>query len=349
MKNLPKSAVKEQYLLRSTFFYKRLSANGYFNLFLKVQKYSDIEGATLEWDKRRLWGISNEAWDILNQNNISPILLFVHPKVLYTNPSFLKYYRSVAMIPQKGLKSITGISNVDSIENGKVEAQKLSKDTINNLVNAINEILSLVIVMASNINKKEIEGMMYATAGTNIDGSWRNQIGSEGERVIRTIILKGLDSCQEITSVIDKDNMTHKWGTPESIALSSDIDKIKTINLVNGCSVLFASEPDVTMCDSDGSILGIIEIKSGLDPAGALERLGAMLKSFVNTLSEYPRAVTILVASCITKELDSRLNASMAVRQRYITADITSNDREKRKFVNKLRVILKLEKNNSIS
>lgn len=59
-------------------------------------------------------------------------------------------------------------------------------------------------------------------------------------------------------------------------------------------------------------------------------------------LAEYPVAVTILVASCITKEMDSRLNASMLLRQRYIMAAITADDREKRKFVNRLRIILDL-------
>ncbi len=98
------------------------------------------------------------------------------------------------------------------------------------------------------------------------------------------------------------------------------------------------------MYNPEGDIVGIMEIKAGLDPAGALERLGAMFKSFENTLAEYPDAVTVLVASCITKEVESRLNTSMVVRQKYITTDITANDREKRKFVNRLRVIMKLAK-----
>ena len=117
---------------------------------------------------------------------------------------------------------------------------------------------------------------------------------------------------------------------------------MKKLHLINGYSILFSSEPDVTMYNDSGAIVGIIEIKSGLDPAGALERLGAMLKSFENTLAEYPDAVTILVASCITDEVAKRLNASMSVRQRYLTTDITSSEAEKRKFVNRLRVIMQL-------
>ena len=112
--------------------------------------------------------------------------------------------------------------------------------------------------------------------------------------------------------------------------------------MINGYSILFSSEPDVTIFDPSGSIVGVIEIKSGLDPAGALERLGAMFKSFENTLAEYPDAVTILVASCITDEVDKRLNSSMTVRQRYLTTDITSSEPEKRKFVNRLRTIMHL-------
>jgi len=47
-------------------------------------------------------------------------------------------------------------------------------------------------------------------------------------------------------------------------------------------------------------------------------------------------------ASCITDEMENRLSTSMTVRQKYITANITSRDSEKKKFVNRLRVIMKL-------
>jgi hypothetical protein len=201
--------------------------------------------------------------------------------------------------------------------------------------------MSTVISLASDITEKRIEGMMYATAGTKIDGSWRNSIGAEGERVIRTIIFNGLHTTNEVSSVVCKDNHVCEI---EEWDFSNDIDNVKTINLTNGYSILFSSEPDVTMYDASGAIVGVIEIKSGLDPAGALERLGAMFKSFENTLSEYPNAVTILVASCITDEVESRLGASMLVRQKYITTHITNSESDKRKFVNRLRTIMKLVK-----
>ncbi len=342
MAKIPESVVKESYLLKSTFFYNRLNTNGYFSLFMKVKTFVKIEGDKLDWSKRAEWSISEDAWDIIQENGISPALVFVHPKVLKLNPSFLKFYRSVAMLPQKGLTAISKVANIDPIEKGKVDASRIKAESITKLTKAINEVLSVVVTVASGLNEKRLEGMMYATAGTNIDGSWRNQIGAEGERVIRTIILNGLLHYNEVTSFIDKANNTVEISSAEAKKFTEDIDLVKTINLTNGYSVYFSSEPDVTMYNPKGEIVGIIEIKAGLDPAGALERLGAMFKSFENTLAEYPDAVTILVASCITKEVDNRLNASMVVRQKYITTDITANDREKRKFVNRLRVIVKL-------
>lgn len=342
MSKAPESVIKESYLLRSTFFYNRLNTNGYFSLFMKVKKFAKVEGDKLDWSKKTEWNISEEAWDIVSRLNVNPALVFIHPKVLKLNPTFLRYYRSVAMLPQKGLSSISKVSNVDRIETGKVNSNKIKTENIYTLAKSINEVVSVVISMASGLTERRLEGMMYATAGTNIDGSWRNQIGTEGERVIRTIILNGLLHHNEISSFIDKANNTVEIGSANANAFLEDIDLIKTINLINGYSVYFSSEPDITMYDSQGDIVGVIEIKAGLDPAGALERLGAMFKSFENTLAEYPDAITILVASCITKEVDNRLNSSMVVRQKYITTDITSNERDKRKFVNRLRVIMKL-------
>ena len=121
MAKVPESVVKESYLLKSTFFYNRLNTNGYFALFMKVKQFVKIEGDKLDWSKRSEWNISEEAWNIIQQSEISPALVFVHPKVLKLNLSFLKFYRSVAMLPQKGLSAISKVANIDSIEKGKID------------------------------------------------------------------------------------------------------------------------------------------------------------------------------------------------------------------------------------
>ena len=344
MPKVPEEVTKESYLLKSTFFFNKLRSCGYFDLFMKLQSLSTIEGKKLDWSKRGDWNIRETSWKILEQSQIDPMLMFVHPKILQLNPSFLKYYRSVAMIPQKGLKSLSHVSNVEKIEEGNIAPGKLSAKTVDSLVKTINEVLSLVISLTSKLSTNEIQGMMYATAGTNIDGSWRNAIGTEGERVIRSIILRELLSHSEVSSITDRQSKTRAIAEIDTTKILEEIDNIRTINVTNGYSVLFSSEPDVTLYDASGVIVGVIEIKAGLDPAAALERLGAMLKSFENTLAEYPQAVTILVASCITDEVESRIGPSMSVRQKYITTEITANDSNQRKFANRIRKILKLVK-----
>lgn len=338
MPKVPIEISKEQYLLKSTFVYNRLRSEGYFKLFFQVQKFLKSEEQHLDWNDRKEWGISEEAWKNIQVTDISPALIFLHPKVLTTCPEFLKYYRSVALLPQKGLKTISGVSNVEKIESGK---GRPNKEQTGKLVNSINNVASLIVNLSTSLDKKEIEGMMYATAGTKIDGSWRNQIGAEGERVIRTIIFDGLASNGELSSVFYKGN-TEKVTAKNINILRENLEENQTLNLTNGYSVVFSSEPDVEMKDEKGNTVGAIEIKSGIDPAGALERLGAMLKSFENTLAEYPNAVTILIASCITDEVQKRLMASMVVRATYVTTSITASESEKRKFVNKVRSILKL-------
>ena len=90
MPKVPESVVKESYLLRSTFTYNRLRSEGYFELFMKISKFARVEGPKLNWDSRSKWNISEEAWNILQTNKIAPMLVFLHPKVLQLNPSFLR-------------------------------------------------------------------------------------------------------------------------------------------------------------------------------------------------------------------------------------------------------------------
>jgi len=342
MPRVPYEVAKESYHLKSTFFYDKLRSHGYFDLFMQVQTLNSIEGSKLNWSDREQWKVSNAAWNVLETKKIPPMLIFIHPKILQLHPSFLKYYRSIAMLPQKGLKTISGVSSVNLIEFGKKKPGTLKTEMINALVSSINEVISLIVSLSTDIDEKEIQGMMYATAGAFIDGSWRNKIGTEGERVIRTIILREILQNNEVSSVTDKLNKTKPISDTDAANILEAIDSIRLVDLVNGFSVLFGSEPDISLLDDSGAVVGVIEVKAGLDPAGALERLGAMFKSFDNTLAEYPNAVTILVASCITDEVESRIGSSMSIRQKFITTEITSSDSSQRKFANNVRSILKL-------
>ena len=314
MPTIPIEILKESYQLRSTFFYSKLRSHDYFNLFALIQNLSSIEGSKLNWSQREQWKISDTAWSVLEANKLPPMIVFAHPKILQLHPSFLKYYRGVSMLSQKGLQTITGVASVKRIESGMVSPGTLKSEIIGKLISSINEVISLVVSLSVEINENKIQGMMFATAGVTIDGSWRNAVGIEGERVIRSIVLRELVRHNEVSSISDKQNRTTPMNEIDLSGILEVIDNARSVNLVNGYSLLFGSEPDVTMLNDSGDIVGAMEIKAGLDPAGALERLGAIFKSFENTLAEYPDAVTILVASCITDEVESRLGSTMLVK-----------------------------------
>lgn len=99
------------------------------------------------------------------------------------------------------------------------------------------------------------------------------------------------------------------------------------------------------MRDARGRVLAGIEVKAGTDPAGALERLGAVFKSFDRILEESPEAETILVLSCITDEVQSRVDASATIKRKFNLVEILSNKNQiQTQFVNHLRGLLGLSR-----
>ena len=99
---------------------------------------------------------------------------------------------------------------------------------------------------------------------------------------------------------------------------NSDVTEFQ---LPNGYSMRYGSEPDVLFQqDISGGTreTATIEIKGGKDPAGALERLGAMQKSFEATP---PNCVNMLVAGVVTPEMRAGLD-QMGVVKVFLLDDL---------------------------
>ena len=73
--------------------------------------------------------------------------------------------------------------------------------------------------------------------------------------------------------------------------------------------MVYGSEPDISFqrrtSSGEWQIESTIEIKSGTDPAGALERLGAIQKSFLETPA---RSRNFAVLGVVTPEMRRRLD-----------------------------------------
>ena len=92
----------------------------------------------------------------------------------------------------------------------------------------------------------------------------------------------------------------------------------------------YRSEPDIFF-RKDGSAQDVatIEIKGGKDPAGALERLGAMQKSFDTTPTN---CVNMLIAGVVTSEMRSRLDY-MGMTDVFMIDDLAHDGDSWDKFV----------------
>jgi hypothetical protein len=110
--------------------------------------------------------------------------------------------------------------------------------------------------------------------------------------------------------------------------------------LANHTSILFSSEPD-SLLNNQGTTVGVIEVKGGADPAGALERYGAAKKSFEETLRSNSVAKTILVASCITTEVHTRIQNDPTISTYFnLTENLSENSNKYNQFVQEVFSLL---------
>ena len=332
---VPPEVISEQYQLKATFFANSIERQGYVGLFDSAKIDLVNLDDTLNWSNASNFGINPEILKAIKNAELSASQYLCHPLVLVASSKYLSYFRCISALSQKGLKRLSGVSTVNKIETGEITI--ITPDQAKKFAKAINENLN-AIYSISIPEQEKLRGLMYATAGTTLDGSWRNKIGAEGERIVRTLFLKALLSNDEIKKVIAKDgkgydakDISAKWLDENTASLCSAIT-------INGAVVLFGSEPDITLlrCESC-EIVGVIEIKAGIDPAGALERLGAMMKSFKNIRTTSPDALTILVASCITDEVNQRLQSMKDVQTFILTDVIQDNDKKGALLMNTMR------------
>lgn len=311
---------------------------GYFDIFQDAENYAIINGGQLNWNNLTQLSVDKAVIDSLNVDVKEYAKYYCHPAVLEANPRLLRYYRSIALFSLKGLKSISGVSAVEKIEEG--EHCKDNQSFI--LSQVINKNLNLI-YSSIGIDSERRKGLFYSTTGSSIEGSWRNAIGTEGERIINTMLLKLLLRNDEINCVINKKGYQFNSNEIDSVWIEKNTPDLLSATCKNGSIVKFGSEPDLSCFISSGELTAGVEVKAGLDPAGALERLGAMLKSFEHVLSQSPNAETLLVIACLTDTVQNRLNSTKNVSRVFILTDIINDPNGAGvKFCNILRSCLGL-------
>ena len=251
-----------------------------------------IDGFTVELNFRPLDDlmISGQAWKFVAASGIEPKMVFAHPLILREHPRTSQYYRGIALLPQKRVADIA--VTVSSWEDGSRKSP-ITEEQSTSVARLYNAVISSIIEGTTNWTLENGYRNIIANMGIGLDGTFRNIIGRDAEDLVKTRIRNWLDSQQMI------------------LGQSADA---KEFRLPNGYLMRFGSEPDILfrqVIGDDVRVLATIEIKGGKDPAGALERLGAMQKSFEATP---PGCVNFLVAGVVTPEMSNRLDQMGVVK-----------------------------------
>ena len=296
------------YRLRSAFFYRKLKEYNTLAFPLMIAELFPIEDI-YNWGERASWSIGEDAFDYVKErSDLRLIQIFCHPKLLREHPTLLAYYRNIAALSQKAVRYLTNI-DVKKHEEEKANRRLLTEAQALTLARLFNTHISLIIDSSiESLSKAELQGLLLTSTGAQIDGSWRNKIGEEAEKIVQRLLVKETKERNLLLALIPITGSAVVLYDPAQLDEQlGHIEQYRGINLTNQTSILFSSEPDISLLNKQGATVGVIEVKGGADPAGALERYGAAKKSFEESRRDTASVKTILVASCITFEVQTRI------------------------------------------
>jgi hypothetical protein len=245
-----------------------------------------VQGEHLEWDLPAL-GISQDAWSKVIHRGIRPLQVFAHPTILLTINRSVGYYQKLALVSLKSMERI-GL-RVASFESGK-NRHRMDAQIARQVAHRLNELISRLVEAEGDLDSRGFDLWRGMTAGATAQGSWQNRKGRVAEDIIKGLVRQRLRDGRLVATERSRENI--------------DI-------LVDGKTVRYGSEPDIAVQGDSGAILVAVEIKGGIDTAGALERLGAALKSLSRAKSENPNAVTILIMYRISMTEQTRRELDM--------------------------------------
>ena len=129
-----------------------------------------------------------------------------------------------------------------------------------------NSLISFIIENTADWTLEDGYRNIIASMGISFDGSMRNKMGELPERRLRRLLLQ---------YVVEAELLVNPAYSRVSDLLDNPASGRYTLS--DDTVMVFSSEPDVAF-ERDDTLLATIEIKGGIDPAGALERLGAAEK-----------------------------------------------------------------------
>ena len=269
--------------------------------------------------------ISQGAWEHVRNLNLDPASVFCHPDMLVEEPFVSLYYRGISGLSLKEVQSqartVISWEREPATRNRKPQ---VSADAARQVSGLYNSFISSIVENTTDWTLENGYRMIIASIGISLDGSMRNVMGRLPEFRIRRLLLQHAIDNQLLESA----------EYPDSDSVPSAPSNSRHI-LSGNIVMIFASEPDVAFWQGD-SLEATIEIKGGIDPAGALERLGAANKSASAALADNPRCKNFLVAGVITSEMRSRLQQERLFERYFGLVEILSSPEAQAEFFDEI-------------
>jgi hypothetical protein len=273
-------------------------------------------GPKLNWKPLAGLLIEQRAWEyVIAAKRYDPKLVFCHPDILLHNPATSIYYRGLCGLSLKAVRDYFGA--VDSLEAGNPRA-RLDRRKAVRMARTYNAFVCSIINNSTDWTLDNGYRTIVATLGITLDGVMRNKVGSIAEERIRTMVLDWLHEHKLVVKPILIGDQIYAPHT-------------NTFSLRGGVIMQFGSEPDISFT-RDKNLLAVIEIKGGIDPAGALERYGAATKSFQHAITTSVRCKNFYVGAVFTPELRSRIEADRLVEKTFNVIEILHDRRARDKF-----------------
>ena len=242
--------------------------------------------ALADFADRESLAIEESAWNHVEAAGIEPSLVFAHPDVLKALPRASLHYRGMSLLSLKRVSEIA--TAVDRWEDPAARPRPTDENVLK-VCRLYNAVISSLIADKTDWTMENGYRNVLATIGISADGSMRNLIGRLGENAVK--------------------NRMYEWVRDNGLLASDEAPPDESEprgswTLDRGVRMIFASEPDISF-ERDGALAALIEVKAGKDPAGALERLGAIKKTFDEAP---PCCDNFLVVGVVTETMRERLD-----------------------------------------
>jgi hypothetical protein len=212
------------------------------------------------------------------------------------------------------LKSMNNVGlTITSYEAGQ-NKRPMNEQKVREVCHRLNELISRLVESDDTLDPREFDLWRGMTAGSTAQGSWQNRKGDRTEEVIKGIITRRIRS---------------------KGLLIEQSDDGRRLQLEDDRTIEYGSEPDLAVYSKGHDILIAVEVKGGIDTAGVLERIGAVIKSLSRAKQENPHSVTVLIIPRVsmTEQARQELEAHRSDIDHWFTVEDVLNSDDVRRQI----------------